>query len=200
MDNLDCLPATAPPRRFFLPSSCLQPLQQPISHTHIHTHTHAHTHPGFILGRIGCRVVDGCWYIAMLLLQQRWCDGVRGSELKPSEEVRDDARCSGHKTPATPALNAAERDTLAGVPTFSPGCCAAGWDTPTPRRVKTFSAIAPFVSYSFAPSASSRYCSRFSTGRTTSRGKCCFCPATIDTTQAIRAHACRPCYSDLSTL
>lgn len=51
-----------------------------------------------------------------------------------------------------PVLNAAaaERDTEQGV-TVSPGCCAAGSDTQTRRRVKTSWAIALFVSCLFAP-------------------------------------------------
>lgn len=87
--------------------------------------------------------------------------------------MKDNVQSSGWETPALVVLNAAERERhLSGVTVSSPGCCAEELDTPTHRRVKTSSAIDLFVSYSFAHSDSSRYCSRFSMGKTTSRGKC----------------------------
>lgn len=102
----------------------------------------------------------------------RWCCGQRAvKQTKRENNVMDNVHSSGYETPAILVLNAAKRDTEAGV-TVSPGCCAEKWDTPTHRRVKTCSAADLFVSYLFARLGSSHFCSRFSTGKTTSRGKC----------------------------
>ena len=90
----------------------------------------------------------------------------------------------------SPVLNARETDTDPGV-TVSPGCCAEEWDTLTPRRVKTSSAIGLFVLYSFAHLDLSRYCNRFSMEKTTSRGKCCLCSETMGCSEGLGVYTVR---------